>query len=39
MTNEKLINYIMEVDKKNQTLSDERSLKEKKIYELTQKNV
>ena len=39
MTNERLINYIMEVDKKNQTLSDERSLKEKKIYELTQKNV
>ena len=39
MTNEKLINYIMEVEKINQTLSNEKSTKDKKIHELTQKNV
>ena len=39
MANEKLINYIMEIDKINQILSNERSLKERKIYEMNQKNV
>ena len=39
MANEKLINYIMEIDKINQTLTNERSQKEQKIYEINQKNV
>ena len=39
MANEKLINYIMELDKINQTLTNERNSKEQKIYELNQKNV
>ena len=39
MNNEKLIKYILEIDKINQSLSNERNSKEKKIYELSQKNV
>jgi len=39
MANEKLISYIMEIDKINQTLTNERSQKEQKIYEINQKNV
>ena len=36
MTNEKLINYILEVEKVNQTLNNERNKKEKTIFELNQ---
>ena len=39
MANEKLINYILEIDKINQSLSNERNKKEQKIYELNQKSV
>ena len=39
MTNEKLINYIMEIERINQTLSNEKSSKDQKIHELTQKNL
>ena len=39
MNNEKLIKYILEIDRINQSLSNERNSKEKKIYELNQKNV
>ena len=39
MANEKLINYILEIDKINQSLTNERNSKEQKIYELSQKNV
>ena len=39
MANERLINYIMEIDKTNQLLSDEKNEKEKKIYEISQRNV
>ena len=39
MTNEKLINYIMEIERVNQTLSNEKSNNNKKIQEITQKNV
>ena len=39
MTNEKLINYIIEIERINQTLSNEKSSKDQKIHELTQKNL
>ena len=39
MDNERLINYIIQLDKINQTLSNERNQKEQKIYEISQKNV
>ena len=39
MTNDKLINYIMEVERINQTLTNEKNKKDQKIHELTQKNV
>ena len=39
MSNEKLINYIMEVERINQTLTNERNKKDKKIHDLEQKNV
>jgi len=39
MSNEKLTNYILEIERINQTLSREKNTHEKKIHELTQKNV
>ena len=39
MTNEKLINYIMEIERINQALSNEKNSRDKKIHELTQKNL
>ena len=39
MTNEKLISYIMEIERINQTLSNEKNGKDQKIHELTQKNL
>ena len=39
MANERLINYIMEIDKINQSLTDEQNKKEQKIYEIKQRNV
>ena len=39
MENEKLINYIMEIERINQTLSNDKNSKDKKIHELTQKNL
>ena len=39
MSNDKLINYIMEIERINQTLSNEKGSKDKKIHELTQKNI
>ena len=39
MSNEKLINYIMEVERINQTLTNERNKNDKKIHDLEQKNV
>ena len=39
MANEKLINYIVEIELVNQTLSNERNKREQKILELTQQNV
>ena len=39
MSNEKLINYIMEVERTNQTLTNEKNKNYQKIHELEQKNV
>ena len=39
MSNEKLINYIMEVERINQTLTNDKNKNDKKINELEQKNV
>ena len=39
MSNEKLINYIMEVERINQSLTNERNKNDKKIHDLEQKNV
>ena len=39
MSNEKLINYIMEVERTNQTLTKEKNKNYQKIHELEQKNV
>ena len=39
MSNEKLINYIMEVERTNQTLTNEKNKNHQKINELEQKNV
>ena len=39
MSNDKLISYIMEIERINQTLSNEKGSKDKKIHELTQKNI
>ena len=39
MNNDKLINYIMEIERINQVLSNDKTNKDKKIHELTQKNV
>ena len=39
MSNEKLTNYILEIERINQTLSKEKNSQEKKIHELSQKNV
>ena len=39
MDNEKLINYVIEIELINQTLSNEKNKNDKKIHELTQQNV
>ena len=39
MDNDKLINYVIEIERINQTLSNEKNNKDQKIHELTQKNV
>ena len=39
MSNERLTNYILEIERINQTLSKQKNTHEKKIHELTQKNV